>query len=312
LLTEVAVAWNLALAVPGDTVTVAGTVTAELFVAKFTVNPPLAVALNVTVQLSVPPPVNAALEQLNPFNTGATGLFGAAASSCSANVSVAPPALAARVAIWAVLTDVIVALNLAAAAPGPTITVAGTVTAGLLLAKFTVIPPLAAALKITMQLSVPAPVNESFPQLSRLSTGEVRLVGDTAVSSRAKFSFTLPALAVSVTTCAAFTEATLAVNPALVAPAGTVTEAGTVTARLLLARFTVCPPLAAAAFKVTVQLSTPVPVQDVLPQISPLNPAVVLAVSPVPRRLTCVAPLGDALLTIVSCPFAAPCEAGEK
>jgi hypothetical protein len=104
----------------------------------------------------------------------------------------------------------------------------------------------------------------------------------------------------------------VAVNPALVAPAGTVTEAGTVTAGLLLARFTVCPPAVAAAFKVTVQLSTPAPVHDVLPQISPLNPAVALAVSPVPLRFTDVVALDDESLAIVSWPLAAPFEDGEK
>jgi hypothetical protein len=109
-----------------------------------------------------------------------------------------------------------------------------------------------------------------------------------------------------------FTCATVAVNPALVAPAGTDTEAGTVTARLSLARFTDCPPALAGPFKVTVQLSTPAPVHDVLPQISPLNPAVALAVSPVPLRFTDVVALDDESLAIVSWPLAAPFEDGEK
>jgi hypothetical protein len=51
------------------------------------------------------------------------------------------------------------------------------------------------------------------------------------------------------------TEDAVAVNPALVAPAGTATVDGTVIALLLLARLTVRPPLPAAAFRVTVQAS---------------------------------------------------------
>jgi hypothetical protein len=56
-----------------------------------------------------------------------------------------------------------------------------------------------------------------------------------------------------------------------VAPAATVTLAGTVTAELLLDRLTANPPLAAAAFSVTVQLSLPALVIDELLQLSPLN-----------------------------------------
>lgn len=66
----------------------------------------------------------------------------------------------------------------------------------------------------------------------------------------------------------------------LLAPAGTVTEAGTVTALLVLARFTAKPPVAAAAFSVAVQLSVPAPVIEPLEQVSALNTGM-----PVPLRL---------------------------
>jgi hypothetical protein len=92
-----------------------------------------------------------------------------------------------------------------------------------------------------------------------------------AFSCRAKLLETLPALAVSVTACADVTDDTVAVNPALVAFAATVTVAGTVTAALLLARLTLKPPLPAAALSVTVQLSLPDPVIDALLQESALN-----------------------------------------
>jgi hypothetical protein len=64
---------------------------------------------------------------------------------------------------------------------------------------------------------------------------------------------------------------TVAVKLAVVDPAATVTEAGTVTAELLLARLTANPPLGAAAFSVTAQLSVPAPVIDELVQLSALN-----------------------------------------
>ena len=93
----------------------------------------------------------------------------------------------------------------------------------------------------------------------------------TAFSCRAKLSETPPALAVSVTVCADVTDDTVAVNPALVAFAATVTVAGTVTAALLLARLTVIPLYHAALVSVTVQVSLPAPVIDALLQESALN-----------------------------------------
>ena len=53
------------------------------------------------------------------------------------------------------------------------------------------------------------------------------------------------------------TAATVAVKLAEVAPAVTVTDEGTVTEAELLARFTVNPPVGAAAVNVTVQVSVP-------------------------------------------------------
>jgi hypothetical protein len=63
----------------------------------------------------------------------------------------------------------------------------------------------------------------------------------------------------------------VAVKLAVVDPAATVTEAGTVTAELLLVRLTVKPPLAAAALSVTVQPSVPAPVIELLLQLNPFK-----------------------------------------
>jgi hypothetical protein len=106
---------------------------------------------------------------------------------------------------------------------------------------------------------------------------------------------TPPAVAVSVAVCALDTDEAVAVKVALVAPEATVTVEGTVTAVSLLARPTLKPPLAAAAFSVTVHESVPAPVSDELAQVSPLSTG-----TPVPLRLTvAVLPL-DELLVIVN------------
>ena len=123
-------------------------------------------------------------------------------------------------------------------------------------------------------------------------------VGTAAFSCRAKLLETLPALAVRVTACAVVTDATVAVNPALLALAGTKTAAGTVTAALLLVRPTLKPPLPAAALSVTVHVSLPDPVMDALLQESALNAAGTAV--PVPVRLITAVPLVEELLWMVS------------
>ncbi len=104
----------------------------------------------------------------------------------------------------------------------------------------------------------------------------------------------------------------MAAKLALVAPAGTVTVAGTATALLLLAKLTAKPPLAAAAFSVTVQLSVPAPVNDALVQDRPVKAVCVLAVIPVPLRPITIVPLLEALLVIVNWPVAVPVACGEN
>ncbi len=190
---------------------------------------------------------------------------GTAAPSDTAKVFVTLPELAVRVAVCAVLTEETVAVKLVVVEPAATVTEAGTVTDELLLARLTVKPPLgAAALSATVQESVPAPVIDPLTQLS-----EDRLVvGAGAASCRAKVFDTLPELAVRVAVCAVLTEETVAVKLVVVEPAATVTEAGTVTDELLLARLTVKPPLGAAALSATVQESVPAPVIDPLTQLS--------------------------------------------
>jgi hypothetical protein len=94
------------------------------------------------------------------------------------------------------------------------------------------------------------------------------------------------------------TDATFAVKAALVAVAGTVTEAGRDAALLLLVRLTQTPPVGADPDKLTVHVSASEPVIDVLLQTTLLTTGD--TVVPVPLRLTAAV---EALLEIVNCPF---------
>jgi hypothetical protein len=93
------------------------------------------------------------------------------------------------------------------------------------------------------------------------------------------------------------TEVTFAVNTAVVAPAGTVTEAGTVTAVLLLARLTLVPPVSAEPDKLTVQVSASDPVMEELLQ----DTALTVGATAVPAPLILIVAAG-ALLAIVTVP----------
>jgi len=91
----------------------------------------------------------------------------------------------------------------------------------------------------------------------------------------------VPALAVRIAACDVDTVETVAVKPMLEVPAGTVTDAGTTTAVLLLPRLTLKPPPAAAAFNVTVHASVPAPLNELVVQVSPFRTG-----KPVPVRPT--------------------------
>ncbi|MGA8088036.1 MAG: hypothetical protein WCA10_12065 [Terracidiphilus sp.] len=116
---------------------------------------------------------------------------------------------------------------------------------------------------------------------------------------------TVPVDAVTVADCALETEATFAVNVALVAAAATDMALGTVTALLLLASPTLTPPLGAEPDKLTVHESAMDPVMVVVLQV--MAPMVGVTVVPAPVRLTVAV---DALLEIVSCPVEELADAG--
>lgn len=101
------------------------------------------------------------------------------------------------------------------------------------------------------------------------------------------------------------TDKTLAEKLAELAPAATVTDAGTVTEVLLLLKLTANPPLGAEVFNVRVQASVPEPVIDAFVQESPVSTG-----NPVPPRLTAVELLVEELLAMVKVPLMAPAETG--
>ena len=105
----------------------------------------------------------------------------------------------------------------------------------------------------------------------------------TAVSFRLRVFVTPLAPAVRVAVAAVLTGETVAVKLAEVEPAATVTEAGTLTALLLLATLTASPLPIAAVLSVTVQLSVPAPVIEVLVQLKALRVAVFADVAPKPN-----------------------------
>jgi hypothetical protein len=127
------------------------------------------------------------------------------------------------------------------------------------------------------------------------------------VSCREKVSVTPPALAVSNTVVAVLTAVAVAVKLPVDVPAATFTVAGRVTVLLLLARFTVNPPLPAATFNVTEQLSVPAPATELLMQARPVN-----AGTPAPLRLIDVELPVEELLVSVSEPVVAPATAGSN
>jgi hypothetical protein len=118
----------------------------------------------------------------------------------------------------------------------------------LLLESVTTAPPEGA---LDVRVTVPV---ELFPPLTLVgfTVSEERLTAAGGVMVSEAFAELDPKVAVIAAVLVVVTVCVLAVNVALVAPAGTVTLPGTVAAELLLAKLTTVPPLPAAALKVTV------------------------------------------------------------
>jgi hypothetical protein len=151
----------------------------------------------------------------------------------------------------------------------------------------------------SISVCVPALLTATSPKLMLLALTFSVEIAELSCSVIA--STTPPALAVNVADSFEVTGEAFAVKFALLAPAATVTEPGTLTNGLLLARFTANPPLRAAAFNVTAQLSATEPVIDELTQVTPFNTGTPVPLSPTTIEL----PLEE-LLARESCPAAGP------
>jgi hypothetical protein len=161
--TDETVAVNAALVAFAATVTEAGTLTAALLLDRATVNPVLgAAAVKLTASATVPDPVMDGPAQDNELRDAVT-VF-AAAFNCNWNHLVTPPPTACSTGVCAVVTDEAVAVKTAEVEPVATVTLAGNVTAALLLERVNVSGEVAAAFRSTVQESVPAPVKVTVLQ----------------------------------------------------------------------------------------------------------------------------------------------------
>ena len=137
------------------------------------------------------------------------------------------------IAVWLVLTAATWAVNDTVVEPEGMMTLAGTETALLFVARATFKALVGAALRDTLQVVVPAAAKELLVQDSALRTGNSTAVEGGAKDIETDFA-TLPCVAVMMPVWPDVTLAMDAENFAEDDPSGTVTEAGTLMAGLLL------------------------------------------------------------------------------
>jgi hypothetical protein len=245
-ITAAAVALNVAVVDPAATVTADGTVSDVLLLANVTLDPPAgAVCVSVTVQvLTALCPKLVGLHATPDTSPGATRLI--------ATVCELLPSVAVTVALWLLTIDAAaVALKVAVVDPAATVTAAGTVSNALLLARVTLEPPAGAVcVSVTVQvLTALCPKLVGLHATPGTRTGANRLIGIVCELP--------PSVAVTVALwLPVITAAVVALNVAVVAPAATVTDAGTVSNALLLASATLEPPAGAVCVSATVQVLT--------------------------------------------------------
>jgi hypothetical protein len=177
-------------------------------------------------------------------------------------------------------TPFVVTVNVPDVAPAATVAVVGTVAAVLPEVSGTVRPPTGAGL-----LMVTVPVEEAPPRTEVGASDTPVTVGAVTV----RVAVAVPAVMVSVLFAATATVDTL--NVAVVAPAATVTEAGTVADGSLDERETDWPPVAAGPLMVTVPLDDAPPTSDVGASTTPVTVGAViarLAVSGVPSLVAVI------------------------
>jgi len=157
-----------------------------------------------------------------------------------------PLRVAVMVAVWLVETVPVVALKVALVAPAPTVTEVGTVRAEALSERATAVPPVGAALEImTVHVLLALDARLVGLQDTEETAGAVRLTVVVAVPLR---------VVVMVAVWLVETVPVVALKVALVAPAPTMTEVGTLRAEQLSERATAVPPVGAALEILTVHV----------------------------------------------------------
>jgi hypothetical protein len=162
-----------------------------------------------------------------------------------------PFRVAVMTAVWAVEIVPAVAVKVAVVEPGEITTEAGTVSSAVLLDKVTGRQPVGAGpLKVTVQVLMALDV--------RVWGEHLRLLMVT-VTAKLMVALTATPLAVAVTVAVLLMEIVPAETGklAVLLPAVTLTEAGVDNTALLSESVTICPPVGAALFRVTVQMLTP-------------------------------------------------------
>lgn len=165
-----------------------------------------------------------------------------------------------------VATGMVTTLKVALVAPAETVTLGGTVAAGLLLESATCAPPAGAG-----PLSVTVPVAGTPPVTLAGLTLSAEAAGGSTVSVTLCEPPPLEAVMLALVDAATALVATL--NVALVAPAATVTLAGTVAAGLLLESATCAPPAGAGPPRMTVPVTEVPPVTLAWLRLSDATPA---------------------------------------
>lgn len=209
---------NVAVVAPARTVTVAGTATAiVLELESVTTSPPVGAApVKVIVPVDGDPPVREAGARARLPRDGATRV--------SVAVFVRPPTTALIVTEVVLATGWVATVNVAVVAPAGTVTLEGKVADAVFeLESVTVRPPVGAG-----PVRVIVPVDRAPPV--RAAGLSDRADRDAGLTVMAAVWLRPLAVAVIVTSAAAKTGFDVAVKVAEVAPAGTVTVAGTVAA----------------------------------------------------------------------------------
>jgi hypothetical protein len=253
---------NVAVDAPAATVTEAGTVALVLLDDRLTLSPlEGAGPLRVTVPVELLPPTTEVGE--------IAMLCSAEGVTASIVVFVTEPKTAVMVAVVVVATDEVVIVKVAVEPPAATFTEVGTVTLVVLDDKLTLVAPGPAG---PVRVTVPV---EVFPP-TRVLGDTVRPDSCAAVIASVADFVVLPCEPVILTVVYAPTAEVPILNVTDVAPANTVTLAGTVALALLDERLITVPPGPAAPLSVTVPIADVPPRTEVGETLMPASVAGVI------------------------------------